>query len=84
MTEQLIHVVIAFKEGDSGIEAEPPRSFESGPIAEAAARILAQTRVGAIAWSRMANPETGEYGEPEILGRFGIIPEWFDQGGGVE
>ena len=84
MTGQLIHVVIAFKQAENGVEAEPPRSFDSAAIAEAAARILAQSHVGVIAWSRMANPDAGEYGEPDILARLGTIPEWFDEGGGVE
>jgi hypothetical protein len=79
MTEQLIHVVIAFKETENGIEAEPPRSFDSAAIAEAAARILAQSRVGVIAWSRMANPDAGEYGPPESIARLGTIPIWFDE-----
>src|SRR5687768_6372113 len=84
MTAQHIHVVIAFKQTENGIEAEPPRSFESAAVAEAAARILAQSHVGVIAWSRLANPDAGEYSEPEILARLGTIPEWFDRRGGVE
>ena len=79
-----IHVVVAFKQTENGIEAEPPLSFDSAAIAEAAARILAQSHAGVIAWSRMANSDAGEYGEPEVLTRLGTIPEWFDEGGGVE
>jgi hypothetical protein len=84
MPAQPLHVVIAFRQTEDGVEAEQPRSFDSAAVADAAARILAQSHVGVIAWSRMANPDAGEYGEPEILARLGTIPEWFDEGGEVE
>lgn len=84
MTMTILHVVQAFKETDEGVIALEPRSFHSALVAESAARILAHTHSGVIAWSRRADPDAGEYGEPEEIVRLGVIPEWFDQGGGVE
>jgi hypothetical protein len=45
---------------------------------------MAHSHVGVVAWSRSFDPDAGEYGEPEELVRLGTIPEWFDEGGGVE
>lgn len=61
-----------------------PVAYQSASQARVAAHSLAQTHVGVIAWSRSADPDIGEYGEPEVLVRLGMIPEWFDEGGGVE
>jgi hypothetical protein len=81
---QAIHVVQAFAATEEGIVAVPPRAFESATVARAAAQVMAHTYVGVVAWSRRAKPDAGEYGEPEVLVRLGTIPEWFDEGGGVE
>jgi hypothetical protein len=47
---------------------------ETGTRIKALAFCLAQSHVGVIAWSRMVNPDVGEYGEPEILVQLGTIP----------
>jgi hypothetical protein len=81
---EILHVVQAFRESADGVTAVPPRTFESAAVARAAAQILSHSHVGVVAWSRPFNVDAGEYGEPEELVRLGKIPEWFDEGGGVE
>ena len=84
---QTLHIVQTFIDVEGEIAAEPPRSFPSAYAARAAAESLARCRVGvvgAIAWSRTADPDAGEYGEPETIVRLGTIPDWFDASGGVE
>lgn len=54
-----------------------PKACPAAGSARALAARLAQTRVGVIAWSRMGDPELGDWGPPEILLRTGVIPdEW--------
>jgi hypothetical protein len=54
-----------------------PKAYPAAGSARALAARLAQTRVGVIAWSRMGDPELGDWGPPEILLRTGVIPdEW--------
>jgi hypothetical protein len=84
MPAQMLHVVQAFKETDAGVLALPPVSYRSAAQAKARAEYMAETFYGVIAWSRRADPDAGEYGEPEEIVRLGMIPEWFDEGGGVE
>jgi hypothetical protein len=84
MSIQYLHVVQAFKERDDGVMALEPRNFQTAGLAKAAAQVLAHTHYGIIAWTRRADPDIGEYGEPEEIIRLGVIPEWFDEGGGVE
>ena len=39
------------------------------------ARQLAEKHAGVIAWSREANMDLGEYGEPTILFQHGEVPD---------
>ena len=84
MPAETLHVVQAFKQTEEGVVALEPKPFQTAAAAKAAAQILSHSHVGVIAWSRAADPAAGEYGEPEELVRLGAIPEWFDDGGGVE
>src|ERR1700681_31751 len=72
-----IHVVQAFAEREGRIVPVEPKACPAAGSARALAARLAQTRVGVIAWSRMGDPELGDWGPPEILLRTGVIPdEW--------
>src|SRR4051812_34467884 len=84
MPAQFLHVVQAFKETDEGVMALEPRNLQTAGLARAAAQVLSHTHAGVVAWSRRADPDVGEYGEPEEIIRLGVIPEWFDEGGGVD
>ncbi len=70
-------VVAAFdRDGDGELRAVyGPAEAISEERAVREARKLAATHAGAIAWSRDANPSTGEYGPPKTLYVHGDVPE---------
>jgi len=79
-----IHVVVAFKrleDDEETIAAEPPQQMPTAGQATQRAKLLATNHVGAIAWSRTLDPDTGDYSDPVILIRAGTIPDWFDETG---
>jgi hypothetical protein len=84
MPSHTFHVVQAFQQRDGGIVPVEPKACPSAGSARALAGRLAQTRVGVIAWSRMDDPELGDWGPPVVLVRTGIIPDEYEAGGGVE
>lgn len=70
-------VVMAFDRDGEG-ELQPafePREMQSEEQARARARLLALDHAGVIAWARDAHPDTGDYGEPEVLFQSGDVPE---------
>ena len=70
-------VVIAFDRNEDGelIRAFEPRQFESEARAKHEARLLSEKHDGVIAWSRSAEPDLGEYGEPVQLALYGDVPD---------
>jgi hypothetical protein len=70
--------------GDLTYEPVQPKVCPSAGSARALAARLAQSHVGVIAWSRMGDPDLGEWGPPEVLVRTGVIPDEYEAGGGVE
>ena len=76
MAEKLV-VVVAFDRNDDGnlVPAEEPRQFTTEASAKSAAETLSRKHAGVIAWSRSADPEIGEYGEPTVLAQYGDVPE---------
>lgn len=81
MTTATIHVVVAFTAAGDDVIAEPPQQAPTASAAVSRAKALAARHVGVIAWSRTADPTTGDYGDPVELARLGTIPEWFDESG---
>lgn len=71
-------VVAAFDPDEEG-ELQPvqgyPMEMQSEDRAKRVAQTLATKHAGVIAWSREANPQIGEYGEPVILFRHGSVPD---------
>jgi hypothetical protein len=71
-------VVAAFDRDDEG-ELQPVQGYPAEQQSEERAKRLAQTlagrHAGVIAWSREANPQIGEYGEPTILFKHGDVPD---------
>lgn len=70
-------VLIAFKYDEEGNlqPAFEPREMPDEVRAKLAAKDLSAHYPGVIAWSRSADPQLGEYGEPVELARYGTIPE---------
>lgn len=77
MTElKRLVVVMAFDsdpETGETVAAMEPMQFETADRAVRKARELADKHAGVIAWSRTADPDVGEYGDPEELFRSGDI-----------
>jgi len=76
-----IHVVVSFTATDDEIAADQPQQAPSASAAISRAKALAAKHAGVIAWSRTADPDTGDYGDPVELIRLGTIPDWFDETG---
>lgn len=70
-------VVLAFDKDEDGTlgPAGQPQQFDSEDRARRLARDLSTRHAGVIAWSRTADPDLGEYGEPVELARYGEVPD---------
>lgn len=70
-------VVMAFDPDEAG-ELQTvfgPQDYQSKDRAVRQAKLLADQHAGVIAWSREANVDVGEYGEPITLFQAGDIPD---------
>lgn len=70
-------VLAAFNQDEDGylLPAFEPRQVETEERAKRDARLMADQYSGVIAWSREADPNIGEYGEPTVLFKRGNVPE---------
>lgn len=70
-------VIAAFDEGEDGelLPAFAPREMETEERATYMAKILGLKHKSVIAWSRSADPNIGDYGEPKVLYQRGELPE---------
>ncbi len=71
-------VVMAFDpdpEAGDLIAAIEPMQFDSAERAVRMAKELSNKHIGVIAWARTADPNLGEYGEPEVLFQAGEVAE---------
>lgn len=79
MTQPLgkLIVMAAFDEDDEGnlLPAFDPREFNDAARAKREAQTIAGKHAGVIVWQRTADPNVGEYGEPEIVFQQGKIPD---------
>lgn len=80
MTEQKLPkliVVVAFDRDEAGDlqTVFGPQDYQSEARAVRQAKLLADQHAGVIAWSREANVDVGDYGEPITLFQAGDIPD---------
>lgn len=70
-------VVMAFDRNEDGelVTVFGPQDFPTEDRAIRAAEAMAGYNVGVIAWSRDADTDIGEYGEPTILFQSGAVPD---------
>lgn len=70
-------VVMAFDQNEDGelVTVFGPQDYASEDRAVRQAQSLAPNHAGVIAWSRDANPDIGEYGEPTTLFQSGDVPD---------
>lgn len=69
-------VFMAFERGEDGDlrPAFEPQQMPSEHAAVQRARLMSRAYAGVIAWKRPANPDIGEFGEPEVLWQHGEVP----------
>lgn len=76
-TQTKLIVVLAFDRGEDG-ELGPafePREMPDESRAKNLARMLKDQHAGVVAWVRSADLINGVFGEPEVLARYGEVPE---------
>jgi hypothetical protein len=68
------YVVVYFDRDDEGaLKPGAAREATHAWAAERAARFLAQDHAGAVAFSRMGDPATGEFQDATIIAQFGEV-----------
>ena len=70
-------VVLGFQLGRNGaLIADEPKEIHGGEArCVAAAKRLSENRVGVIAFSRLGDPQLGDWEDAVILWQAGIVPE---------
>ena len=68
-------VALPFVWNDEGeLVAGEAQDRQSAGAAESAARLMAETAAGAVAFSRTGDPATGEFEDAVVLREFGDVP----------
>jgi hypothetical protein len=70
-------VVMAFERTEDG-ELRPAFEAQQAPSEHSAvqrAKLMSRSYAGVIAWKRPADPDRGDFGEPEILFSAGDVPD---------
>ena len=62
------------RDEDGDLVAGEAQERQSAGAAESAARRMAETAVGAVAFSRTGDPATGEFDDAVVLLKFGKVP----------
>lgn len=70
-------VVIGFQLGKGGVlMADEPKEIHGGPDrCTAAAKRLAESRAGVVAFSRTGDPKLGDWDDAVILWQSGVVPD---------
>ncbi|MGA2290389.1 hypothetical protein [Bradyrhizobium sp.] len=77
MAQATCFVALPFVAGDDGIAAgEPMECFNPVAVVLRAEALSRQPgHVGAVAFSRTGDPATGDFGDAEIIRKFGEVPD---------
>jgi hypothetical protein len=77
MTDVTYFVALPFVAADGGIAAgEPTECFNPlAVVMRAEALSRKPGHVGAVAFSRTGDPATGEFGDAEVIKKFGEVPD---------
>jgi hypothetical protein len=77
MAQVTYFVALPFVAGDDGIAAgEPMECFNPVAVVLRAEALSRQPgHVGAVAFSRTGDPATGDFGDAEIIRKFGEVPD---------
>ena len=75
MANLTYYVVLPIVRNDDGeLIAEDGQEAPSAWSAQSRARAMVGRKAGAIAFSRTGDPQTGDFADAEILGRYGETP----------
>ena len=77
MTDVTYFVALPFVAADDGIAAgEPTECFNPVAVVMRAEALSRKPgHVGAVAFSRTGDPATGDFGDAEVIRKFGEVPE---------
>jgi hypothetical protein len=69
------YVVVPFTADESGdLMPLEPMEAQSAEAAKRRASVLAASKGGALAFSRIGEPDTGDFEDAVVLGRYGVVP----------
>jgi hypothetical protein len=70
-------VLAGFEKGEDGElrAAFEPQQMPSEHAAVQRARLMSKGYAGVIVWTRPADPDRGDFGEPEVLFQAGEVPD---------
>ncbi|GHA15368.1 hypothetical protein GCM10007989_07670 [Devosia pacifica] len=74
-----LYAVITFSKVKGGVSIDAARQAKGEASAKRLAERLAENCVGAIAISRVGDPDIGEFDDPIEVARFGDIPEEYER-----
>jgi hypothetical protein len=76
MSEVTYYVALPFLAADDGIAAgEPTECFNpNAAVMRAEALSRKEGHVGAVAFSRTGDPATGDFGDAQVIRKFGAVP----------
>lgn len=78
MAEVTYYVALSFRQDDAGSPvAGPAEECQSSSAALRRAEVLSRVvgNVGAVAFSRSGDPMIGEFGDAQVLRKFGNVPD---------
>jgi hypothetical protein len=74
--QETVYVVQGFTAGKRGaLVPMPPMTFKTESQARERAARLGETCQGVIAFAQTADIDAGDYAEPVVLERLGVVPE---------
>jgi hypothetical protein len=78
MTRETIYLVQGFTEKNGALKGDPPTRCKSEEAAKRAARILGESKAGAVAFSSSGDAELGDFDDdPVTLSIVGSVPDSF-------
>ena len=78
MARETVYLVQGFTEKQGALRGDPPTRCKSEDAAKRAARLLGETKAGAVAFSSSGDAELGDFDdEPVVLSVVGRVPDQF-------
>lgn len=78
-TRKPVYAVVSFSKAKGGVTIDGARPAAGEASARRMAERLASQCVGAIAISRVGDPDIGEFDDPVEVARFGTVPPEYEE-----